>query len=109
MKHWEQTFATYVYKYYNICNIPIYFCNIYMKHLQHFSETSETLENIRLEHALFSKPWQTGGRAEHYTVGSGARLQRRMEEPRRHEGSGAHDRDALRAHCAGTGGRRMER
>ena len=44
MKHWEQTFATYVYKHYDICNIPIYFCNIHTKHLQHISETSETLE-----------------------------------------------------------------
>ena len=44
MKHWEQTFATYVYGYCNICNIPIYFCNIRMKGLQHISETSKTLE-----------------------------------------------------------------
>ena len=28
----------------NICNIPIYFCNIHSKHLQHTSETSETIE-----------------------------------------------------------------
>ena len=28
----------------NICNIPIYFCNIHMKHLQHAYETPETLE-----------------------------------------------------------------
>jgi hypothetical protein len=27
-----------------ICNILIYFCNIHMKHLQHTSGTSETLE-----------------------------------------------------------------
>ena len=27
-----------------LCNILIYFCNIYIKHLQHASETSKTLE-----------------------------------------------------------------
>jgi hypothetical protein len=27
-----------------MCNIPIYFCNINIKHLQRTSETSETLE-----------------------------------------------------------------
>jgi hypothetical protein len=31
-------------KIYNMCIIPIYFCNIYSKQLQHTSETSETLE-----------------------------------------------------------------
>ena len=33
-----------MYNHYNICNIPIYFCNINLKHLQHTSEISETLE-----------------------------------------------------------------
>jgi hypothetical protein len=33
-----------VYNYRNICNISIYFCNIYMKPLQHTSKTTETLE-----------------------------------------------------------------
>jgi hypothetical protein len=46
--------ATYVYSHSNICNIPIYFCNIHMKHLQHTYETPETLEtyacNTRLQH-----------------------------------------------------------
>jgi hypothetical protein len=32
-----------VYSNCNIYNIPIYFCNIHMKHFQHTSETSETL------------------------------------------------------------------
>jgi hypothetical protein len=41
MKHLEQTFSTYVYSHYNIYNIPIYFCNILMKHLYHISETFE--------------------------------------------------------------------
>jgi hypothetical protein len=27
-----------------MCNIPIYFCNIQMKHMQHLDETSKTLE-----------------------------------------------------------------
>jgi hypothetical protein len=44
MKHLEHTLQTYVYSQYNMCNIPIYFCNIKMKHLQHPGETSETLE-----------------------------------------------------------------
>jgi hypothetical protein len=37
-------FATLVYNHCNICNIPIYFCNVYMEHLQHTSDTSKTLE-----------------------------------------------------------------
>jgi hypothetical protein len=47
----DETFGTYtlnhtpyVYSHYNMCNIPIYFCNIDIQHLQHTSETSETLE-----------------------------------------------------------------
>jgi hypothetical protein len=41
-----------MYSHCNICNIPIYFCNIYIKQLQHTSETLETLSNIRLQHAV---------------------------------------------------------
>jgi hypothetical protein len=33
MKHLEKMLATYVYSYRNICNIPIYFYNIHVKHL----------------------------------------------------------------------------
>ena len=44
MKHLEHTLETYVYSHHNMCNIPIYFCNIKMKHLQHLDETFETLE-----------------------------------------------------------------
>ena len=44
MKHLKQTLATYMYSHCNICNIPIYFCNIQMKHLQHTSETYERIE-----------------------------------------------------------------
>jgi hypothetical protein len=33
-----------VYNYCNICNIPIYFCDIHTKQLQHTYETSKTLE-----------------------------------------------------------------
>jgi hypothetical protein len=39
MKHLKQTLATYVYNHCNMCNITIYFCNIYLKHLRHTSET----------------------------------------------------------------------
>jgi hypothetical protein len=38
MKHFEQTLATFVYSYCNMCNILIYFYNIYMQHLQHISK-----------------------------------------------------------------------
>jgi hypothetical protein len=44
MKYLEQMLATYVYNHCNMCNIPIYFCNIHIKHLQRTSETPETLE-----------------------------------------------------------------
>jgi hypothetical protein len=42
MKYLEHTLKTYVYSHCNMCNIPIYFYNIKMKHLQHRDETSET-------------------------------------------------------------------
>jgi hypothetical protein len=42
MKHLEQTLARYVYRHCNICNISIYFCNIYIKRLQYTTETIET-------------------------------------------------------------------
>ena len=44
MKHLEHTLETYVYSHCNMCNVPIYFCNIKMKHLQHLDKTSETLK-----------------------------------------------------------------
>jgi hypothetical protein len=44
MKYLGHTLETYVYSHCNICNIPIYFCNIDKKHLQHTSETHETFE-----------------------------------------------------------------
>lgn len=45
MKHQGQTLATYVYKYFNLCNIPIYFYNLRMKqHMQRPSKISETFE-----------------------------------------------------------------
>ena len=37
-----QEFKTYVYNHCNKCNIPIYFCNIDIKHMQYISETLET-------------------------------------------------------------------
>jgi hypothetical protein len=69
MKHLEQTLVTYMYSHCNICNIPIYFCNISMTHLQHTSETSETFEiyacNMRFQQNLVD------GRTEHCTAVSG--------------------------------------
>jgi hypothetical protein len=52
LKHWKQKLATYVYKHCDICNIPIYFCNFHMKHLQRLDETSETLETYFLQYAF---------------------------------------------------------
>jgi hypothetical protein len=53
MKHCEQTLAIYVHNHCNICNIPIYFCNIrintyniplkHLKHLQHTLLTQHLL------------------------------------------------------------------
>ena len=67
MKYLEQTLATYVYSNCNIYNIPIYFCNIYMKHLQHTSETTATIEiyvcNIGGELRLLG--WELAA-CEHY-------------------------------------------
>jgi hypothetical protein len=39
-----------MYSHSNICNIQINFCNIQMKHLQHKSKTSETLETYVYNH-----------------------------------------------------------
>jgi hypothetical protein len=51
MKHLEYTLETYMYKHCHMCNIPIYFCNIDIKHLQHTFETLETYAcNIRFQH-----------------------------------------------------------
>jgi hypothetical protein len=50
MKHLRRaskTLATYVYNHCNICNFPIYFCNIRMKQLKHTYETTKTLETWR--------------------------------------------------------------
>jgi hypothetical protein len=44
MKHLEHTLETYVYSHHNMCNIPIYFYNIKMKHSQHPDKTYETLQ-----------------------------------------------------------------
>jgi ABC-type lipopolysaccharide export system ATPase subunit len=57
MKHLEPTFEIYVYNHCNMYNIiPIYFCNIDVKHLQHISKTSKTLEtyacNMRVQHNI---------------------------------------------------------
>jgi hypothetical protein len=74
MKHWKQTFATYVY---NHCNIPIYFRNIHIKHWQHTSETSATLETdacnmcFRARHLLVAYKIEARRRVE-FTEGSRA-------------------------------------
>jgi hypothetical protein len=68
MKHLEHILATYVYSYCNIYNIPIYFCNIHIKHLQHTSETFETYAcNMHFQQNLVD------GQAEHCTTGCNAR------------------------------------
>jgi hypothetical protein len=56
MKHLEHTPETYLYSHYNMCNIPIYFCNVDIQHLQHISKISETLKtyycNMRFQHSI---------------------------------------------------------
>jgi hypothetical protein len=44
MKYLKETLATYVYSHCNICYNPIYFYNIYTKHLQDTSVMSTTIE-----------------------------------------------------------------
>ena len=66
MKHWKYKLATYVYNHCNICNIPIYFCNIRIKHLQHTSETLET-DACNMHFSPFFRTTQRGagdGQAE---------------------------------------------
>jgi hypothetical protein len=54
MKYLGHTLETYVYSHYNMCNILIYFCNIYIQHLQHTSETFETYYcTMRFESACY--------------------------------------------------------
>ena len=55
IKHLEHILETFVYSHCNLCNIPMYVCSIDIKHLQHTFKTSETLENIRLQHVLSSQ------------------------------------------------------
>jgi hypothetical protein len=49
-----------------MCNVPIYFCNIDIKCLQHISETCETLEicacNMRFQHNVTLLLWQIEAR-----------------------------------------------
>ena len=64
MKHLEQTLATYVYSHCNKYNIPIYFCNINIKRLQHIIGTSETLETYSCNMRFQQNPGrQVGGRS----------------------------------------------
>jgi hypothetical protein len=62
-KHWEQTFATYVY---NHCNIPIYLatsiwntCNIPLKYLKHLKHTLATCIFSTSQHLL--PTWENEG------------------------------------------------
>jgi len=66
MKHWEQTFAIYVYIH---CNILMNTCNI-PQNLQHTSETSETLETYACN-MCFRVSSSARRRAERRMVGSG--------------------------------------
>jgi hypothetical protein len=54
-----------MYSHYNICNIPIYFCNIHIKHLQHAYETPETLKtysyNMRFSAQHLLAAWANRG------------------------------------------------
>jgi hypothetical protein len=57
MKHLKHVLETRVYSHSNICNIQIYFYNVYMKYLQYKSETLEiyvyihhNICNIHMKH-----------------------------------------------------------
>jgi hypothetical protein len=44
MKHLERTLEAYMYSHCSMSNIPVYFCNIKIKHSQHLDKTLKTLE-----------------------------------------------------------------
>ena len=69
MKHLEHTLETYVYSHCNMCNIPIYFCSIKMKHLQHPDETSETHETYLCNMGFQRNVILLLGRMEAYRCG----------------------------------------
>ena len=118
MKYFKQTLATYMYSHCNMCNIPIYFCNIYMKQLQHTSETSETLDthfcnmcfqlNIssllgRMEahwHADFTGVELVGGAKLAAPVEKGAPVEKSTADLTR----GARCSDGTSCHCSGEEG-----
>jgi hypothetical protein len=71
MKYLECTFETYVYGHCYVCNIPIYFCNIDIQHLQHTSKISKTLKiysyNMRFQRNIYlllgrmeTREWRAG-------------------------------------------------
>jgi hypothetical protein len=71
MKHLKQTLAAYVYSHCNICNIPIYYCNIYTKYLQHTSETSTIVKTYVCNMGERPRPihfGRQGGRQRRVTV-----------------------------------------
>ena len=104
MKHLEHTLETYVYSHCNICNIPIYFCNIDIKHLQHTFNTPETLEtyvcNILFQRKHLLAALTNGGlsaRGGHWCA-----RQQRGARRRRTEGKvGAHGRRCRRGRVGG--------
>jgi hypothetical protein len=63
MKYLKHTLETYVYSYYNMCNIPIYFCNIDIQYLQHTSEILKTYScNIRISPFFFRTTQHSAGK-----------------------------------------------
>jgi hypothetical protein len=78
MKYLKQTLVTYVYSHCNVCNISIYFCNIYTKHLQHTSETPATTEtyvcNIGGRTRLADSGCQGGSQRRASTTSTGRAL-----------------------------------
>jgi hypothetical protein len=68
MKHLEHILKTHMYSHCNMCNIPIYFCNIQMKHLQH----SDGHGDVGRKHRSKHRDARTG-RAAHVGVSGGRR------------------------------------
>jgi len=67
--------ATYVYNHINICNIPIYFYNIRMKHTSEITETHETWACNMSEKAS-RNTWNTALSHGHYLPGGQLRWRR---------------------------------
>jgi hypothetical protein len=61
MKHLKRTLETHVNGHYNMCNIPIYFCNIDIQHLQHTKHLKHTLATVVFALLLSYDATQSGG------------------------------------------------